>query len=93
MVREHDVEVLVILAPEHGVMSVDFPREQGHAFVLHGGTIQGDKFEMEKIRCFDELREDGAPIISGVSGVIGFGAVLVVNCTKRASRCRCSGTG
>ena len=34
VVGKHEVDVLVVLAGEHGIEAVDFPGEERHAFVL-----------------------------------------------------------
>ena len=34
VVGKHQVDVLVVLAGEHGIAAVDLPREDGHAFVF-----------------------------------------------------------
>ena len=66
----HEEKVFVILAGDHGIASVDAAGKEGHAFVLHGASIQRDRAEIEKISCFEKLWQDGAAIIGGVSRVV-----------------------
>src|SRR5882762_8728305 len=70
VVGEHQQDVLVILAGQHCVTPVYFARKQRHAFVLHRGTVQSDKLEMNKVRGFQELREDDFAVVRGVRRVV-----------------------
>jgi hypothetical protein len=58
MVREHEVDVAVILPAEHGVVTVDLLGKEGHAFVQHSGTVERNEFEVQKIGRLEKLRED-----------------------------------
>ena len=40
VVGKHEVDVLVVLAGEHGIAAVDLAGEECHAFVLGGRTVQ-----------------------------------------------------
>src|SRR6185503_7746566 len=77
VVREHHVEVFVILPAKHRVMPADFPREQRHAFVLHRSTIQGDEFEMKKVCGLDELRQNQFSVIGSVGSIVNGRPILV----------------
>jgi hypothetical protein len=48
-VREHDKEVLIILAREHGVATTDAPGKECHAFVLHRGAVEGENAEVQEV--------------------------------------------
>ena len=78
VVGEHDENVLVVLAREHGVVAVDFAREQRHAFVLHGGAVERDELEMNEVRRLQQLRQDDLAVVSGVGRVVGEAAVVVL---------------
>src|SRR5580692_5566147 len=47
---KHEVDVLVVLAGEHGVESIDFPGKERHALVLGGGAVQGDESEVQEVK-------------------------------------------
>ena len=73
---EHDEEVFVVLPREHRVAATDAAGKKRHAFVLHGVAIQREHAEVQEIERLDELREDDAPIVGGVSGVVDDAAVV-----------------
>ena len=49
MVGEHHVDVLIVLPAQHGVKALDLSREERHAFVADGWTVQRGEFEMKEI--------------------------------------------
>ena len=70
IVREHDEEVLVILPRKHRVAAINPPGEDRHAFVLHGGAVEGEHAEVEEVLRFDELGQDGVSVVGRVGSVI-----------------------
>ena len=78
VVGKHEVDVLVVLAREHGIEAVDFPGEDGHAFVLRGRTVQGDEPKEEEVRSLHQLWQDHLTIEGGEGGVVDVGAVIVL---------------
>ena len=78
VVRKHQENVLVVLAREHGVFPIDFARKQRHPFVLHGGTVKRAEFEMNEIGGLQQLRQCDFAIVSGVGGVVGKAAIVVL---------------
>src|SRR5437016_2064047 len=70
VIGKHDVDVLVVLAGEHGIEAVDFLRKEGHAFVFDGGTIQSNESKEEEIRSFYQLRHDHFAIEGSEGGVV-----------------------
>ena len=84
VVREHDENVLVVLARDHRVVAVNLSREQRHAFVLHGGTVERDEFEVQEILRLQQLRQNDLSVVSGVGRVVDEGAVVVLE-TDEAS--------
>ena len=78
VVGEHQEDVLVVLAREHGVLAVDLAREQRHALVLHGGAVERAEFEMDKVRRLQQLRQRDLAVVSGVGRVVGEAAVVVL---------------
>ena len=58
VVGEHQIDVLVVLAGEHGVQSVDLPWKQRYTFVLGGRAVQSSESKEEKIGGLDNLRHD-----------------------------------
>jgi hypothetical protein len=78
VVRKHQVDVLIVLAGEHGVEAIDFPGEESHAFVLSGRTVQGDKPKEKEIRSLHQLRQDHLAIEGGEGGVVDAGSVIVL---------------
>ena len=78
VVREHQEDVLIVLAREHGVLPVDFAREQRHALVLHGGAVERVEFEMDKVRRLQQLRQGDLAVVRGVGRVVGEAAVVVL---------------
>ncbi len=77
IVRKHQEEVFVVLPRDHRVAAVDAPREERHAFVLHGAAIERDGAEAQEIAGLEQLREDRAAIVGGVSGVVDDAAVVL----------------
>ena len=82
VVGKHDVDVLVVLAGEHGIGAVDFPGKEGHAFVFGGRTIQGDEPKKEEVRSFYQLRHDHFAIEGSEGGVVNVSAVIVLETNK-----------
>ena len=78
VVGKHQVDVLVVLAGEHGIEAVDLPGEQGHAFVLGGRTVQGDEPKEEEVGGLHQFRHDHLAIEGGEGGVVDVGAVIVL---------------
>ena len=78
VVGKHQVDVFVVLAGKHGEKTTDLPREHGHAFVFRGRTIQGDESKVEEVGSLHQLRHHELAIESGERGVVGEGAVVVL---------------
>ena len=78
VVGKHEVDVLVVLAGEHGIEAVDFPGEDGHAFVLGGRTVQGDEPKEEEVRSLHQLWQDHLAIEGREGGVVDVGTVIVL---------------
>jgi len=62
---------------EHGVLAVDFAREQGHAFVLGDFAVDGQDLKIVEVGGFDEFGQSSDAVVSGVSGVVGDFAVVI----------------
>ena len=77
VIGEHEKQVLVVLTGDHGVAPADAAREQRHAFVLHGTAVEGDGAEVQEVRGFQELRQDGAAVVGGVSRVVNDAAIVL----------------
>src|ERR1700737_5620467 len=76
VVGKHQVYVLVVLARKHGIEPVDFPREERHAFVRRGWTVQRNDPKAEETRSFHQLRHHHPAIVGGEGRVVDVGAVL-----------------
>ncbi len=61
VVGEHDGDVLLVLAAEHGVVALNPPREERHALVLHRRPVQGDELEVLGI-LIDKYEQENYPI-------------------------------
>ena len=70
IVREHDEQVLLVLARQHRVVAVNAPGEQRHALVLHRRTVQGQHPEVVEVLGLDELGQDRVAVEGGVGGVV-----------------------
>ena len=77
MVGEHEVDVDPVLPAEHGVVAVDFPREEGEALVGDGGAVQCAGVEGAEVGGGDNLREDVRPVVGRVGRVVGDLAVII----------------
>src|SRR6516164_3777865 len=82
VVGKHDVDVLVVLAGEHGIEAVDFPREEGHTFVFGGRTIQSNESKKEEVGRFYQLRHDHFAIEGSEGSVVDVSAVIVLETNK-----------
>ena len=71
VVREHDVIVFTVLAREHNILAVDFTGEKSHALVLNCLAVEGYNFKVNKILCFNQLRQDFKAIIGRIGSIIG----------------------
>src|SRR5581483_3059882 len=78
VVGEHQIDVLVVLAGEHGIEAVYFPREDSHTFVFRGGTIQGNESKKQEIRSLHQLWDDHLAVEGGEGRVVDVGAVIVL---------------
>src|SRR6266849_2053389 len=78
VVGKHEVDVLIVLAGEHGIEAIDFPGEDGHAFVLGGRTIKGNESKEEEVRSLHQLWQDHLAIEGREGGVVDVGAVIVL---------------
>ena len=79
IVGEHDEEVLVILAREHGVATVDAARKERQPLVLDGVAVQCENAKVEEVLRLDQLRQDDVPVIRGVCRVVcHFGHLAVI---------------
>ena len=74
VVGVHEVDTLVVLARKHGVEAVDFAREESHAFVLGGRTVQGDKAKVKEIRSLRQFRHYNLAIKGGEGRVVDVSA-------------------
>jgi hypothetical protein len=63
--------VFTVLARKHGIATANFAREKRHALVFDGFTVERDNVEFDKILGFDQLRQDGMPVIGGIGRIIG----------------------
>src|SRR6202042_2446403 len=70
IIGEHEIDVLVILPREHGIMSVYFPRKHRHTFVLRGWTVERDESKKEEIGSLDQLRHHHLTVVGCKSCVI-----------------------
>src|ERR1700687_3135527 len=77
IVGKHQVDVLVVLAGEHGIESADLPWEEGHAFVFGRRTIQGYESKEEEIGSLHQLRYHDPAIVGGERRVVDVRAVIV----------------
>src|SRR5216684_1195285 len=78
VVGKHEVDVLVVLAGEHGIEAVDFPGEDGHAFVFRGRTVQSDEPKEEEVRSLHQLWQDHLAIEGREGGIVDVGSVIVL---------------
>ena len=69
--RIDEIEVLVVLPADHGVLAVDLPGEQGHALVPCGGSPQGRHAKGYEIGGLDQLGSYRGAAIGGVCRVEG----------------------
>src|SRR5208283_4692351 len=76
VVGEHQVDILVILAGEHGIAAADLPREHGHALVFGGWTVQGNESELEEVGSLDQLWHHDPAIESGERRVVDMGSMV-----------------
>src|SRR3984885_9329059 len=74
----HKIDILVVLAGEHGKEAFDFPGEQGHTFVFRGRSIQGSEPEQKKVGSIHQLRHHYLAIVGGEGGVIDLSAIVVL---------------
>ena len=77
MIGEHEEEVLIVLPGDHGVAPMDAAGKQCHPLVLHGAPIERERAKMQEIRGLEQLRQNGAAVIGGVSGVIEDAAIVL----------------
>src|SRR3954454_20072738 len=77
VIREHDVDVLVVLTREHGIPAIDFARENSHSFVLGGRAVQGDEPKQKEIGGLNELRHNHLAIVSSERRIINVCAVVI----------------
>ena len=49
VVGKHQIDILVILSRKHRKQTIDFSREQRHAFVLGGRAVQRDEPKEQEI--------------------------------------------
>src|ERR1700730_7697227 len=78
MIGEHHVDILRILPAKHRIEAIDFSREERHAFVLDGRTIQRDEFETKKIARLEKLGQDHFAVVRSVSRIISLRAVFLM---------------
>ncbi len=64
----HQVEVLAVLARDHGVLAVDPAREKRHALALNFAAVERADLEVEEIGRLQKLRNGDAAIVGGVGG-------------------------
>ena len=72
-----EVEVLVVLPPDHGVVAVDPSREEGHALVARSRTCQRRHREALEVGGLEQLRPDRPAAVGGVGRVEGPAATVV----------------
>ena len=82
MVREHEVDVLAILTPEHGEVAFDFSRKEGEPLVANGRPIEGAYREFVKIARLKNLRQDDISIIGGIGRRVGNRAIRLLKAGK-----------
>ena len=70
IVRRHDEYVFPVLTGDHHVFPVNFSWKKGHPFILHRLAVEGIDFEVNKILCFKQHRQDIETIVSSVGRVI-----------------------
>src|SRR2546430_10841367 len=78
VLRKHEVDVLVVLAGEHGIEAVDFPGEDGHAFVFRGRTVQRDEPKEEERRILYHPWQNNLATKGAEGGVVDGGVVIVL---------------
>src|ERR1039458_7149904 len=76
--RKHDQNIFVVLAREHDKLAVDLAREQRHALVLHGGTVERAEFEMHEVRCLQQLRQRDLAVIGSVGREVSEAAIVLL---------------
>src|SRR6516164_1897181 len=78
VVGEHEINALVVLAREHGIVPIDFSGEDGHAFVLGGRAIQSDEAKSKKINRLHQFRHHDLAIEGRECRVVDVAAVVVL---------------
>src|SRR6516162_7312683 len=78
VVGEHEINALVVLAREHGIVPIDFSGEDGHAFVLGGRTIQSDEAKSKKINRLHQFRHHNLAIEGRERRIVDVAAVVVL---------------
>src|SRR5438093_5498177 len=71
------IEVLVILPPDHRIAAADFPWKQSHSLVACRGSAERSHPERSEIRRFEQLRADRPAAIGRVGGVVGSSCIVV----------------
>ena len=82
VVGKHQVDVLVVLAGEHGIEAADLPGEDRHAFVFGGRAIQGNESKVEEVGSLHQFRHDDPAIEGGEGRVVDVGAVVVLEANE-----------
>src|ERR1041385_5106890 len=77
-VGEHDVDVFIILPPEHRESPIDFSWKKRHPLVLDRWAIERDEFEMKEVRGFNELRQDHFAVVRGIGRIVISTAVVLL---------------
>ncbi len=76
VVRIDQIQILIILPRDHGVIAADLPWEQRHALVLGSSAPQRCQPERHEIVGRDQFGTDRPPAIGGIGRVVGFPALI-----------------
>src|SRR6266571_3920279 len=71
------IEVLVILPPDHRIAATDSPWKQSHSLVARRRSAEWSHPERSEIHRFEQLGTDRPAAIGRVGGVVDFSSIVV----------------
>src|SRR5690349_18722643 len=77
VIREHDVNVLVILTRKHGIPTIDFAGENSHALVLGSRAVQGHKEKQKEVGSLYKLWHDHSSVVGSERRIINVPTIIV----------------
>src|SRR6266699_7145919 len=71
------IEVLVILPPDHRIAATDSPWKQSHSLVARRRSAERSHPERSEIHRLEQLRADRSAAVGRVGGVVDLSSIVV----------------